>query len=45
MQTYTIHHGKLTLIPEDRELKQITKYILAFVLGVILGHVWAMFQG
>ena len=40
MNLYVIRKGALRQVPEDWELKQVIKYILIFVAGVILGNAW-----
>jgi hypothetical protein len=40
MEAYQIKRGVMKQIPEDLELKQVIKYILVFVAGVILGNAW-----
>ncbi|MFH2074229.1 MAG: hypothetical protein ABIJ57_02605 [Pseudomonadota bacterium] len=40
MELYTIERGIMRQVPEDWELKQIIKYVLIFIVGVVLGNAW-----
>lgn len=42
MELYTIKSGKMKQVPVDYELKQAIKYIIVFVLGLILGNFWRL---
>jgi hypothetical protein len=44
VEIYTIKHGVMRQIPEDFELKQLVKYIFAFVIGMMLGNFWPHLQ-
>lgn len=38
MDIYTIKQGVMRQVPEDYELKQMVKYILFTVLGLMIGR-------
>lgn len=40
MDVYTIEQGRMRQIPVDYELKQMVKYILVIILGLIIGHLF-----
>jgi len=39
MEIYTIKQGVMRQVPEDYELKQMVKYILFTILGLMIGRV------
>lgn len=42
MDIYTIEQGRMRQVPVDYELKQMVKYILLIILGLIVGHLFAL---
>ncbi len=44
MEIYTIKRGVMKQVPEDFELKQVVKYIFAFVIGLMIGNYWPHLQ-
>ncbi len=38
MEIYTIKQGVMRQVPEDYELKQMIKYILFTILGLMIGR-------
>lgn len=42
MDIYTIEEGRMRQIPVDYELKQMVKYILFIILGLMIGHFFAV---
>ena len=45
MEAYQIKRGVMKQIPEDLELKQVIKYLLAFLFGLVLGNFWPRMMG
>lgn len=41
MEIYTIKQGIMRPVPEDYQLKQMAKYILLTIFGLIIGHLIA----
>jgi hypothetical protein len=42
MEIYTIKQGVMKPVPEDYELKQMVKYILFVIFGLVMGHLIAI---
>lgn len=40
MEIYTIRRGVMRAVPEDYELKQCVKYIVAVLFGMYVGYRW-----
>ncbi len=45
MDIYTIKHGIMRQVPVDFELKQAIKFILVFIIGLMIGNYWAQLAG
>lgn len=44
MIIYMIKRGVMRQVPEDFEMKQVLKYLFAFVVGLMAGNFWPHLQ-
>ncbi len=44
MKIYMIKRGIMKQVPQDSDFKQVAKYVLAFVVGMVIGNFWPYLQ-